>query len=181
MGFWDVGRLYGRPCKWQGTLLDTRAHGQSGLAAAGSTLTGQMFPANRRHRRPGIARQVHRMGRAHGHRDGRAGQLRRLRIRTAASACFESWIGAPGGWGGDRYHPGSRPGRPAVEPRCRWRPLRDRRELDAVGNQSGARGAPGRCRIPIQFERCPVTRTRPLCGSSLPSPLQMKQRPRTEP
>ena len=54
----------------------------------------------------GYAGKLRRVERAHGRRDGRAGQLRRLRHGDGRRHFFESWIGDPSGWGGDRYHQG---------------------------------------------------------------------------
>ena len=178
MGFWDVGMLYGHPCKWQGTLFDPGPTVDD-LAAA-------LVDIPLRNASQPIDVTL----------DGYAGKYVEWTVPTDietdeqgnAVDCdtdggehfFESWIGDQSGWGGDRYHQG--PGQ--VDPLwildvdgC---PLRDRRVLDAFGNHGGARGAPGRCRIhPVRS----LSRTRdsPTLRLIVPSPRERVRRQRTEP
>jgi hypothetical protein len=104
MQFWDVGQVYGHPCKWQGTLFDPGPTVDD-LAAAlvdvplrnasqpvGVTLDGYAgtylewsVPADLEMDAEGNFVDC----------DSEPGKAERY---------FESWIGDPNGWGGDRYH-----------------------------------------------------------------------------
>ena len=104
MGFWDVGQLYGHPCKWQGTLFDPGPTVDD-LAAA-------IVDIPLRNASQPIDVTL----------DGYAGKYIEWTVPTdietdeqgkfvdcdtdGGKHYFESWIGAPGGWGGDRYHQG---------------------------------------------------------------------------
>jgi hypothetical protein len=98
MQFWDVGKLYGHPCKWRGTLFDPGPTVDD-LAAAIVDIP----------LRDAIQPSDVTLG-------GYSGKYLEWSVPADIdfSDCdmdggehfFESWIGDPTGWDGDRYHQG---------------------------------------------------------------------------
>lgn len=104
MGFWDVGELYGHPCKWRGTLFDPGPTVDDlATALVDIPLRNATQPVDVT------------LG-------GYAGKYVEWTVPTdietdergnfvdcdmdGGEHYFESWIGDPSGWGGDRYHQG---------------------------------------------------------------------------
>ena len=104
MQFWDVGEVYGHPCKWQGTLFDP--------GPTVDDLANALVDIPMRHASEPVDVSI----------DGYLGKYLEWSVPAdigsgtteqevfkdcdtdAGEHYFESWIGDPAGWGGDRYH-----------------------------------------------------------------------------